>query len=518
MPIQDSKRFHVNKLALMVSSAAASLAANAATPAEQANGPSEAQRTIETIVVTASKRSENIQDVAIPVQALTSEGLRDLGVQTFDAYVDFLPNVTNAGNGPGQKDIYLRGNATEQSGVTVSTQQGSAPGVALYLDEQPVSFGGRNLDVYAADLERIEVLSGPQGTLFGASSQSGSLRLITRKPDPSAFQAGFNARYGTTKDGADSVSADAFVNLPLGNALALRLVAYSDSQGGWIDNVPATFTPSAEVVDRNRAGYGPLLADADSVASARNDALVQDDWNEASYRGGRVGVRYDINDDWQALVQHSSQTLEAEGSFLLDPSLSAPHATANFTPDFNRDEFGLTAWTLEGRLAHLDVVYAGGHLARQVDSVVDYTHYNAGGGYITYYLCSGNDSRPDDPNNCYDPTKQYTDASSNTRTTHEIRISSDPSRRWRLLGGVYVNATDTTHLGDYSYSEVNEAFAEHINHYNGDDSGTGFLLGNVTLPTAGVVSSGRARRKSRSSTTTRARRRKPPSSAKWHGS
>ena len=482
----SGERFRAKRLALAVSGVAGLASAAAA----QTNQPPEAQRAIETIVVTASKRSEDIQDVAIPVQAITGEGLRDLGVETFDEYVNLLPNVANAGNGPGKKDIYLRGSATEQSGATVSTQQGLAPGVALYVDEQPVSFGGRNLDLYAADLDRIEVLSGPQGTLFGASSQSGSVRLMTRKPDPSAFQAGFNARYGSTKGGADSAGADAFVNVPLGNLLALRLVAYSDVRGGWIDNVPATFTPSAEVVDRNSVGFGPRVADADSVASARNDALVQDDWNEASYHGRRIGVLYDINDDWQALVQHSSQTLVAEGSFLLDPSLSEPHSSGNFTPDFNRDEFGLTGWTLKGRLAGLDVVYAGGHLTRQIDSVVDYTHYNAGGGYVTYYLCSGNVYDLDDPNHCYDPTKQFTDASSNARTTHEIRVSSDPSRRWHVLGGVYANETDATHLGDYLYREVNEAFAEHINSYYDDDSGTGFLLGNVTLPTAGVVSSG----------------------------
>ncbi len=83
---------------------------------------------------------------------------------------------------PGMREIYIRGSATEQGSVTVSSAQGSAPGVALYLDETPVSFGGRNLDVYAADLERIEVLAGPQGTLFGASSQAGNMRMITNKP------------------------------------------------------------------------------------------------------------------------------------------------------------------------------------------------------------------------------------------------------------------------------------------------------------------------------------------------
>ena len=133
-------------------------------------------------------------------------------------------------------------------------------------------------------LERIEVLAGPQGTLFGASSQSGNLRLITRKPDPTGFSAGFNARFATTRGGAASASADAFVNIPFGAFSALRLVAYSDHPGGWVDNVAATFTPSAEVIDRNSAGYGPRVADADSVVSARNDGLVQDDWNDASYR------------------------------------------------------------------------------------------------------------------------------------------------------------------------------------------------------------------------------------------
>ena len=474
--------WRMKKLSLAVSAAVTAAAAGAQTE--------DAQRSVETIIVTATKRAESAQDVSIPVQAMTGEAMRELGVETFDEYVEFLPNLLSAGNGPGKKELYIRGSATEQSGVTVSTQQGSAPGVALYMDEQPVSFGGRNLDVYAVDLERIEVLAGPQGTLFGASSQSGNLRFITRKPDPAGFAAGFNSRYGFTDGGADSAAVDAFLNWPVTDALAVRLTVHSDKQGGWIDNVPATFTPSAEVVDRNNAGYGPRLAEADAIASARNDGLVQKDWNDASYRGGRIGLLYGVNDNWEALVQHTAQTLEAEGSFLIDPSLGRAHASATFTPDFNRDEFGLTTWTLSGRLANLDMVYTGGHLSREVDSVVDYTHYNSGGGYITYYLCSGNIYEPTDPNNCYDPTKQYVDDTTNTRTTHEFRVATDPSRRWRLLGGLYINDTKTTHVGDYHDGAVNAAHAEHINNFNNDNSGDGFLLGNTALPTPGVNSSG----------------------------
>ncbi|MDE0442629.1 MAG: Plug domain-containing protein, partial [Gammaproteobacteria bacterium] len=153
---------------------------------------------IETVIVTATKREESAQDVTVSVQAVTGDTVRELGIETFDEYAEYLPNVVSGGNGPGKRELYIRGSATEQSGVTITAAQGSAPGVALYVDEQPVSFGGRNLDVFAADLERIEVLAGPQGTLFGASSQSGNLRLITRKPEHGKLDAGFNTRFATT--------------------------------------------------------------------------------------------------------------------------------------------------------------------------------------------------------------------------------------------------------------------------------------------------------------------------------
>ena len=446
---------------------------------------------LETIVVTATKRAENAQEVTISVQAITGDTIRDLGIETFDEYVEYLPNVVGTGNGPGKKELYIRGSATEQSSVTITAAQGSQPGVALYVDEQPVSMGGRNLDVFAADLERIEVLSGPQGTLFGASSQSGNLRLITRKPEHGKFDAGFNGRFSSTEDGSDSSGADGWVNIPISDVLAARAVVYSDNQGGWIDNVPGTFTPSGEVVDRNNvAGYGPLLTGADSIASARNDGIVQDDWNEASYRGGRFSLAWSVNDDWDVLLQHTAQTLEGEGTFLVDTSLNQGHAIQSYAPEYNRDEFGLTTWTISGRIANLDLIYAGGYLDREFESIIDYTHYNNGGGYITYYLCSGNVYDATDVNNCYDPTKQYTEETANTRTTHEFRISTDASKRIRFLGGVYLNDFETTHLGDFQYVSTNPAFAEHISSYYNDNSGDGFLLGNIAVPTKGINSSG----------------------------
>ncbi len=469
MKIENSHIWRKKNISLAVSAALAGFAA----------GNVGAQE-IEEIVVTATKRAEPAQDVPIALQAVSGDSLRELRVDTFDKYVNYLPNVIHTGNGPGKKEIYIRGSATEQASVTVAPAQGSAPGVALYVDEQPVSFGSRNLDVYAVDLERIEVLSGPQGTLFGASSQSGNIRLITNKPNTDQFESGFDAKFGTTYEGADSSAVNAYVNLPLSEQVAVRVAVYSDVQGGWIDNIPTTYTPSGAVVDRNSRGFGPQMTGADSIMSVSNDRLVEEDWNDATYRGGRVGAGFQINDDWDLLVQHTAQTLTAEGTFLTNPELGGGEDdAAAFVPDYNRDEFGLTTWTLNGRLANLDLIYTGGNLSRQINSIIDYTHYNNGGGYITYYLCSGKYYDLTAPNNCFDPTKQYADDTRNRRTTHEFRVTTDPSRRFRVLAGAYFNNVETNHIGDFQYAGTEPTFRENTGNPN-------LTLGNATLPTPGV--------------------------------
>ncbi len=445
---------------------------------------------LEEVVVTATKRAENLQDVPISVNALSGDAMRSQNIMTFDDYVEFLPNVVSAGIGPGQKEIYIRGSASEQSSITVAPAQGSAPGVALYLDEMPVSFGARNLDVYAADLERIEVLSGPQGTLFGASSQSGNMRLITNKPNQDEVEASIDFGMSSTSGGAGSNNVEAMINIPLSDRAAVRFVGYSDNQGGWIDNVSGSFTPSGDVIDRNNsAGYGPFFSGfpLTTIQSASNADLAEDDWNEAKYNGFRVAASYDFNDEWSGLLTHMSQEIDVEGSFLVDPSLG-DEKSMKFAPEHNLDEFDITTWTLEGRLANLDVVYTGGYIDREVDAIIDYTHYNNGGGYITYYLCSGNiysGDKANATNTCFDPTKQYADASTNERTTHEIRFSSDPDNRLRWMAGVYMSDVDTTHIGEFQYMSTNDAFSEHIVNYFG--SGAPFQVGNTTIPnTAGT--------------------------------
>jgi outer membrane receptor for ferrienterochelin and colicin len=196
-----------------------------------------ASDSIEEVTVTAQRRSENIQDVPIAIQALTSETLTQLNVQTFDDLVKYLPNVSLKTNGPGQGIIYMRGlSAGGSAGSQSSGSIGVFPNVAIYLDDQSGQLPGRNLDIYAADLERIEVLEGPQGTLFGAGAQAGVIRYITNKPKLDATDSNFTAGYSTTAHGAANSNVTAMLNIPvIANTLAVRAVIYDDSRGGYIE-------------------------------------------------------------------------------------------------------------------------------------------------------------------------------------------------------------------------------------------------------------------------------------------
>ena len=133
------------------------------------------------------------------------------------------------------------------SAGSVATQSGGSingfPNVAIYLDEQSGQLPGRNLDVYAADMERIEVLEGPQGTLFGAGAQAGVIRYITNKPKLDVTEASVTAGYGVTAGGDPNSDLIAVLNLPvIADTLAVRGVIYDERRGGYINNVPGNFT------------------------------------------------------------------------------------------------------------------------------------------------------------------------------------------------------------------------------------------------------------------------------------
>src|SRR5467141_400159 len=218
-----------------------SCAAYAAEPA--AGGAEAASGALEEITVTAQRRTQNIQDVPISMQALTEQTLQQLNVSTLDDYIKFLPNVTTANNGPGQNEVFMRGLSAGSQPSQGSASTGLWPNVAIYLDNQSGQLPNRNLDIYAADLNRIEVLEGPQGTLFGAGAEAGVIRYITNEPKLDVTEANVKAGYGVTAHGNPNTDLTAMVNLPLiADTMAVRAVIYNDRRGGYIDNVPGTFT------------------------------------------------------------------------------------------------------------------------------------------------------------------------------------------------------------------------------------------------------------------------------------
>jgi len=419
------------------------------------------------VVVTATRRTENLQDVPIAITALTSETLEKLNVQNFDDFVKYLPNVSTASKGPGQSEVYMRGLSATVLTNSASAATGLFPNVALYLDDQSLQLVGRNLDVYVADMERIEVLEGPQGTLFGAGAEAGAVRYITNKPKLDKVEGGANASYSTTAHGEPSTSVSAYLNVPLiPDTLAVRGVIYNDRLGGFIHNIPGTFARSGTdlgIVDyfggsRNGAQVITPGVVPPGSATVNNASLVNNAYNPTTYQGMRVSADYKFNDDWNLLLQQSYQTMEADGIDAYAPVLGDLNVQ-QYIQSSDNDKFENTAWTLNGRIAALKLVYTGGYLVRNVDQVTDYTAY-ARGVYAAYYQCNG----PALPkgtgatNICYSPGATWHDIARNTHQTHEARISTPDDWRVRGLVGFFYEDYEIQDSGNFLYADPQAGF------------------------------------------------------------
>src|SRR6266852_8197227 len=271
-----------------------------ASAAASATGSTEAGTdALQEITVTAQRRTENAQDVPISIQAMTAETLQQLNVSTFDDYIKFLPNVTTANNGPGQSEVFMRGLSAGSQPSQGSASTGLWPNVAIYLDNQSGQLPNRNLDIYAADLNRIEVLEGPQGTLFGAGAEAGVIRYITNEPKIDVTEANVKAGYGTTAHGDNNSDVTAVLNLPLmPEHMAVRAVIYNDQRGGYIDNVPATFTRKNTDLGIHYANYptgcgpnstppGPPCQVPPGSPTLNNNSIAGRAINPVTYQGIR---------------------------------------------------------------------------------------------------------------------------------------------------------------------------------------------------------------------------------------
>jgi len=387
---------------------------------------------IEEITVTARKREESLQDVSASVQAMTGEDLKRQGLLNLEDTIRMIPSMSSIGGTAGANKIIFRGVSDNPVAFI------AASSAALYIDEQPLTQFSINPEPRMVDIERVEALAGPQGTLYGDSSQSGTLRIITNKPDPTAFSASSEFMLRTGSDADASYEVSGTLNMPLmDDKFAIRLVGFSATDGGFIDNV---------------LGVSPMQGTKD------NSDVVEDDYNGVDHVGGRASAKWFINDDWSIMASTIYQKSEADGRNNYDPTVG-DLKTVKFFKDTRDDEWTQGALTVEGRIGNIDVISITSYFDRDIDYVFDRTAYSA---YFNYNFC------PYYATYCWSGTTRYdqdtvgfnTLDQENERFTQEIRLSqTGDNYRW-VVGAFYEDKSE-----NWEYRARTPEFLDSLSYY-----------------------------------------------------
>ena len=403
-----------------------------ADPADQAD-----QKTteLETLTVTAQKVEENPQNVPISLDVLTTEKLTQMNVADVSDWTKLLPSVaTSSSQGsyqPGFGQISMRGVESGSNG----NHSGPPPSVGIYLDEEPITTIVGSIDPHIYDIARIEALAGPQGTLYGASSESGTIRIITNKPDPNAFSASFSLEGNTVDHGSQGYVAEGYVNIPITSWMALRAVGWSKEDAGYIDNVFGT---------RTYTGTSPIDGSTIPPITVDNRSFVKKDYNYTDTRGARAALKIDLNDNWSVTPSVVGQTAHTHGIYAFDPQVGDLKVT-HFAPEDSSDRWIQSALTVQGKIGNFDVVYAASHLNRSDHYDQDYSDYS-----YWYDVCCGYGAYIHDNNgNLINPAQYIHAADVYRKTSNELRVSSPRDQRFRFTVGAFAQVQSHDILQDY---------------------------------------------------------------------
>jgi len=409
----------------------ASAIAAAVHPAAAQEQPAQTTGGLQEIVVTATKRTENLQNVPLSIVAIGTQELDNLNIQSQDDYIKFLPSVTTqksgsggGANGPGFGNVIMRGISSDAG----QNHSGPLPTVGTYLDEQPITTIQGAMDVHLYDIARVEALAGPQGTLYGASSEAGTLRIITNKPDPSAFKAEYQVEGNYVDHGQPGGLVQGFVNIPLGASAAVRLVGWYEHDGGYIDNVYST---------RTFPQFGVTI---------NNGPYAKKDFNDTTIAGARGALRINLGDSWSITPFLMAQSTKANGfnAYAADfPAFTSGYNSANvgylqlehFSPDNVEDHFVDTALTIEGKVSNFDLIYSGAYLRRHDLTHTDYSDYS-----LAYDVTIPSYTAPivDNAGNHINPTQMIAGKDGYEKVSHELRLQSPQD--WVvhfIVGGFY---------------------------------------------------------------------------------
>lgn len=268
---------------------------------------------IEEVVVTANKTGAvSLQDTAGSITAITSDALEKTQVEGFEDYIKLVPGLTSVSSGPGQSQMVIRGVNAER---IIHNQPQTRSLAGLYIDDMPISVAGFNPDLGIIDVERIEVLRGPQGTLYGSSSMAGTVRVITKRPNTEEVSGSVAADLSFTEDGDENWGLKGSVNVPLSDNMAMRASVYTNEKGGFIDNVAPGFE--------------------------------EDDYNSSDTIGGRLQLGY-FGDKLEAVATLMYNDLDSDGApdaYFPDPTdpqvapITGDMQTIKVVQDFYQQEF-----------------------------------------------------------------------------------------------------------------------------------------------------------------------------------
>jgi iron complex outermembrane recepter protein len=403
---------------------------------------------LEEVIVTARKRTENLQVVPESIDVLTAKDLKNLGVTGFDDYATKMPSISFISVGPGTQFFVMRG---VSDGSNPNYANTSATGV--FLDDVSLSLSGVQPDLHLYDVAQIEVLNGPQGTTFGASSMSGAVRYITNKPDVNNFSAGLDFNGGKIQDGQTNWTYEAFLNAPLiDGVLGLRFSAFSDSHGGFIDNLLTTRTWVNGAVSNN-------------ADWARND------YNREHVEGGRIALKGIISEGWSATLTYTYQRQSTLGAWDEDLINYGYDEVSRFGPESHDNQARILDFHLDGDVDIADLVFASTYWSLPTRQVNEYSEYmqNYEGGAREGFTCQNDPVYGTGPYaGCKPATQYYFYYNNPQRWSEEVRLVSKPGGPFHWLVGYYWERTDDTTGSTYyvpGLQTQGAAFQKYLSYY-----------------------------------------------------
>jgi len=410
-----------------------------ATSSQQPANP--AQQTAQNegeIVVTATKRAENLQSVPMAITAFATKTLEDNQVKQFDDYAKMIPSLSYKSAGPGFANVYFRGVASGEN----ANHSTSLPSVGTYLDEQPITTIQGALDLNIYDIERIEALAGPQGTLYGASSEAGTVRIITNKPDLSGTYGRIDLEGNKIAHGDFGYSAQGFINAPISSNIAARVVGWYRRDGGYIDNIPGSRTyPSSGITITNHESGSPIYD------------LAEDNYNDVYTYGARAALKIELDDNWTILPTVMGQKQTAYGSFAEESGLD-PLQTMQFWYEVSKDKWWQAALPVEGKISDFDVTYAGAYMRRRVDTSSDYSDYSyfydVISGFGTFWVDNNGDM--------IDPTQYIIGIDRFRKLSQEFRVASPADKPLRVIAGLFYQRQQHHILQNYIINNITDDY------------------------------------------------------------